>query len=436
MQIICGKCGQHIELDESGHAASVRCPSCSHEIPLGDSRTNGIDEDAGFASRARRLLSETIQIECDSCSQCLKVAKKMAGRKIRCPGCGYMISVPAEILDPEAFEKPKPVSPLEADLAAIAQAASSSSTAHAAEALAHHKPFKKPGMGVMPWLLLLVAAGMVGGIVYGLQMMKSKPNAISIAEEQANSQAPAIAASETSKASLRLVACSWQIFANQAGYFPATPGRLYACVELQAATDKDELEISFDDAGPFIEAGGNRFPALGTEINAASAIPADASRKLLTIPPQTTQNFRLIFNLPAIEFRGRLEIKGCNDLLVSLPAPPQYSTDLAGDYVERAPRNLKPMQHDPMIREFQLHYGQTFTATPVKNNAYTVKFPQSQVSGTAELQADRTFLLKLNHASKGTLTCRAALAGDGKVLIVFFSDNPMQQLIFQKQPRG
>lgn len=438
MQIVCGNCGQQIELEETGHAASVRCPSCSHEIPLSGSHANGIDENAGFASRARRLLSETIPIECDSCSLCLKVTKKMAGRRIRCPGCGYMITVPTEILDPEAFEKTQSSAAAQGELAAIAQAASSTAEKSAAQHPPHpHKPYKKPGMGVMPWLMLLLAAGLVGGIVYGLHVMKDKKIKISnpYPESTENSaQQTGVSATPTSKASLEILSSGWRIFANPAGYFPAAPGRLYACVELEAVTGNDALAIPFDGSCAFIEASGVRYYAAGTEINASAVIPADVDRKTLKIPQNTTKTFRLLFELPAAEIRGRLDIKGCNDLLVNLPKPNIYVEKLQGDYIEQLPRNLKPMLKDPIMREFQLQNGQTISITQVNEKLFSVKFPQSQISGTAELQNDRTFRMSLEHSLLGRLSCRAILDSNG-LLILYLSDKPMHQLTFRRHSR-
>ncbi|HPS52690.1 MAG TPA: hypothetical protein PLK08_03970, partial [Phycisphaerae bacterium] len=421
MQIICGNCGQQIELDESAEAASIRCPSCSHEILLTDSHSNGIDENDGFASRARRLLSEAMQIECENCSLCLKVAKKMAGRRIRCPGCGYMINVPAEILDPEAFEEVKPAT-AESVLAAVAQANSTTAEQPAASSH-HHKPYKKPGMGVMPWILLLVAAGLVAGIVYGIHVIKNKPaaNLQNNPPDAENQLTLSQSVKPSDKmASVRILSCGWRMFANPAGYFPAEQGRCYARLELQITTGDTPVEFLFDDTDAFIESGGTRYYAIGMELNAASIIPADVNRTPLKINPHTNlSGLRLIFNLPAAEFRGRLEIKGCNDQFVSLSAPPQYSVNLPGQYIEHMPRNLKPMQHDPIIREFQLNYGLTLLASHSTGKVFAIKIPQAQISGTAELQPDRTFVLRLSHPRHGMLTCKAVLSEDGKMLFVF-----------------
>lgn len=422
-------------MEDTGQAASVRCPSCSHDIPLTGSASNGLNEDAGFASRARRLLTEAIQIECDSCSLCLKVPKKMASRRIRCPGCGFMINVPAEILDPEAFEEVKPANAQEAALAAISKAVAS--PAGQAAKSAPRTVHKKRSMGVMPWILLLIAAGLVGGIVYGLNALQNRPKTdsskkLNAAENSISATQPATAAN--AKASLKIISCNWQTFANPAGYFPAAPGRRYACVELEVSAGRSGLEFPFDDSAAFLESGTNRYYAIGTEINAASFIPADVDRKPVKIDPSSTATVRLIFNLPAAEIRGRLEIKGCNELLVSMPALPLPSVELQGEYYERPPRNLKPMQRDPIMREFQLHSRLTFVSSRISEKVFSIKFPQVQVSGTAELQPDGTFNMTLEHTLHGKLSCRATLTEDGKTLIVFLSDKPMHQLTFQKQP--
>jgi hypothetical protein len=63
-----------------------------------------------------------IQLRCPECNKPLKVKEELAGKKVKCPGCGKAVPVPVPEVEPEPVEEvqeappPKPAKPAKAAL--------------------------------------------------------------------------------------------------------------------------------------------------------------------------------------------------------------------------------------------------------------------------------------------------------------------------------
>ncbi len=121
MKLLCGKCGNALNVvwDQAGRAC--RCPHCGHTIhmpatddslPPADERypdkcaaSCGPVEDDGeddFLTKAKLLLQRKVLVICGSCGERLTVEQRLAGKVLRCPACGGQIHIPLQA-DEESF---------------------------------------------------------------------------------------------------------------------------------------------------------------------------------------------------------------------------------------------------------------------------------------------------------------------------------------------
>lgn len=129
MKLLCGKCGNTLNVvwDQAGRAC--RCPHCGHTIhmpatddslPPADERypdkcaaspqgapgacgpveDDGVEDD--FLTKAKLLLQRKLLVVCGSCGERLTVEQRLAGKVLRCPACGGQIHIPLQA-DEESF---------------------------------------------------------------------------------------------------------------------------------------------------------------------------------------------------------------------------------------------------------------------------------------------------------------------------------------------
>ncbi len=125
MQLLCGRCGQTVEVDDALGGATYTCPHCGHRINVPDFRAaeggeaptapklGGTDEgesflpssakpsapeddggDAGFADVAKKSMARRVRVVCGKCGKGISVGVRFAGKRAKCPSCGTMILIP------------------------------------------------------------------------------------------------------------------------------------------------------------------------------------------------------------------------------------------------------------------------------------------------------------------------------------------------------
>ncbi len=135
MELLCGKCGNTLNVVWEQSGQDIRCPHCGNtiHIPVMDDSAPTHDEDDSdapaddeFLTKARLLLQRKLLVICGSCGERLTVEQRLAGKVLRCPACGGQIHIPhqadeddlpdistrMDVLD--ITEKPEP-SPIESD---------------------------------------------------------------------------------------------------------------------------------------------------------------------------------------------------------------------------------------------------------------------------------------------------------------------------------
>lgn len=113
MQLLCGKCGGTVEVDEGQSGAEVPCEKCGNNISIPKLADEGLEpnaleyagEDDGFAGQAKEAMEKKIRVLCGACGRGLKASMRMAGQKVRCPACNKKILIPypdEEVKAPDA----------------------------------------------------------------------------------------------------------------------------------------------------------------------------------------------------------------------------------------------------------------------------------------------------------------------------------------------
>lgn len=105
MQLLCGQCGNTLDVDEAKVGTTVDCWHCGRVVPAprpGEvdfeaslpAEVLGLLEEVGFAALVREAMKQKIRVGCGSCGRTLTVSFRMAGKKARCPACGERLRVP------------------------------------------------------------------------------------------------------------------------------------------------------------------------------------------------------------------------------------------------------------------------------------------------------------------------------------------------------
>lgn len=401
-----------------------------HEIMLhgheGNAESSG--EVGGFADHAKRMLTEQMTVECQSCSLRLKVPQKYAGKSIRCPGCGASVKIPTVVFDPEAFDSTSTDRTEEATLAVAVE--------HAVTKRHKYLARKSSNWGTLKqWVVLGAACVFVGALVYFLNTLRDAPppKVTEVpAENQEYLDTPIvkIAPKRAVPAEIKLQNAQWDYFANHMGYFPASPQMRYCVISLNLSAGDEPIKCSPANGGVRLEADQEIYACLGRAIDVNSTTIAKADYTPIFLRPGKQEQVDLLFYIPAKSLTARLVVNNVLDAKVELESPPAFSTQIAGVYKERLPRNLKPMFRDPVMRSLQktsLLSMRVFTA----GSGWAVNVPQVGMAGSIVRGQDGVFDVVLQ-SSKGRIACKAVLLGDNTTLVLYLDDEPMHQLIFER----
>ncbi len=123
MQLLCGQCGNTLDLEDSKGGVTVDCWHCGRVLPAPlpnqEDFEAGLPEDflapdehIGYAELVREAMKRKIHVACGSCGRGLTVSFALAGKKARCPACKDLIRIPfpeeGEDIEVTAPEAPQP----------------------------------------------------------------------------------------------------------------------------------------------------------------------------------------------------------------------------------------------------------------------------------------------------------------------------------------
>lgn len=118
MKLLCGQCGNMVEVDDNDAGTMAFCSQCKHSIPIPLVHPDRIDhmgpeqlekhlnsEDIlnnpfvdpppeDFVDKARRVMARKMEVLCPSCRARMSVGVRCAGQIIRCIACGRDVLVP------------------------------------------------------------------------------------------------------------------------------------------------------------------------------------------------------------------------------------------------------------------------------------------------------------------------------------------------------
>ena len=489
MQLLCGQCGQTLQVDDSLAGGTFTCPHCAHIIPVpyfGGLSLDGLgsepggaagsqseaqippastdDGGEGFAEMARQSMSKRVRVACGKCGKGISVGARFAGKKAKCPACGTRILIPypedqekelaalknidseLESLDSEQefeqldeiVEQDENETPV--DLSEPAPAAGGDAEAIPATPRRRRRRSREAKKrNPVFWLSLLFALVLAIGL--GPHMCEKasetpKPSANPAPENSAPANLPPYVAPPvktpavitTDPPKLKVDSVSMALFAG-AGYFPALPDQVYAKITVTVTAGGLKFPMTSD--GPVLLDGDKKYPSLGA-VAGKSVVPALSMRQSYAIEPGTPKTMTLLFAVPSVLAHARLSIPPAV-ATVDLPSPAkaQPSGAIVGTYAEKPPRNLQPLLRNPVMAAVQGAANQTLEVRQGKDS-FDVSIPAAGVSGSVKATGPNVYQGQLNCQGQ-SLPCSFRLADEGKLLILYLSEEPFHQMTYQKK---
>lgn len=468
MQVLCGQCGKTIEVEQAEVAATIICPECEHEIvvPRFDQDVapeGGADEsvyelpaeDEGFADQVKEAMSRKVQVVCGSCNRSLSVSARLAGKNARCPACGVKIRIPYP--DEEAEE---------AELEHVVAAESEQTEQlDAASAEAEFARSQIPPRQVVPqpagpsrtfWVGVgsAAAAAALFGIliisyVVGPEKTGTTPEGRSAGDRPlANRRAPVPPVSPPAKTqpvkpppkppakpTLTVLAEAFDDFAAN-GYIPARLGQTYWHITANVKAGEEPMTFRTYGADVTLTVAGKPLPSLGTRAG-PMAPPLPGRKRTVALPPNQAEKLTFVFEVPITTETATFKVGDLPGVEVKASGKPQVppGTDLAGLYQEAAPRNLKPLLRDPVMRAIQAAPDQKMYIHSRSADQFQVAIPAAGVLGMAKPAAVGVYQAVLS-SEDNRLPCTLRSCADGRRIILYLRNEPFHQITYVRTTKG
>ncbi len=477
----CPKCGRQIRLPE----LDARTAPSARPAPPGEDGEGELADE--FLTRARLALKNKLLVDCPRCGERLTVAQHLAGQVTRCPACGGQVQIPSLDGYEGALEAEKILADAEGpaeslDIAELASAVGARREP-AAEAApieaagppvvaapssrpAHRRPTN--GRGVFAVALTAALAG-VGGFLLGYWVGRRNPPLAEAPPRQVSAEVsepsgplragPARQTGPTSTPGARATAShpaeapvpptqpaqdrpkvtilnSRLTVLGGNGLVPAPLKKAFLGLRVQiVAADKDaEFEtasgavVLLTPKGSFrpegIDAGGGDFPMAAR--HAKVAVPARA-RGVATF----------VFLVPEDLTSGELSVAGLGK--ASMPPLPAGHAPAAAAIVgtwDEARRRLKVSFDDPFQERLRNGPRQTIVIAEAPGaeagKRFQVRMNPAGISGLARPAGRGTCQAALRWQAE-FCGCWLRLAEDGNKLILYLSDKPYHQIIYERQ---
>ncbi len=453
MELLCGKCGNTLNVvwDQAGQ--DIRCPHCGNtiHIPAMDASVPTHDEDGfgapaedDFLTKARLLLQRKLLVICGSCGERLTVEQRLAGKTLRCPACGGQIRIPHQA-DEDDFpdvstrmdvlditEEPEP-SPIESDAYLSAESDKNRSRS------------KWPVAIVL--ILMTGLAGIAIGYILrgrgggGVPEEKPPTSTAPARREQVPTTKPTVTTLPVvaatmpvtppvkAKAAMKVRRVKTAILAD--GLVPAPLGRMFLYVKVDVIASEDALSINVTGGDVVLESDAGKIAPLGLALT-GSIVPLVARGGTIVVKPLAGRIETFVFVVPEEFDEGKLKIAGIGEC--ELPALPAFSAPdpsaIVGTYAE-AGRYLRVAFKNPIME--RLRAGPVHGLVISKQGErLTIAFPTTGLRGLVHSANVGTYAVILTDG-KTHLQCHLRLIDSGKRLILYLSEKPYHQIIYEKK---
>jgi uncharacterized CHY-type Zn-finger protein len=440
MQIVCGQCGTRHTLEEVPQTAQFVCDSCDHAISLyGFNEAAGDrpprhkemfpDLEVGFDKQVRKALRERLLVICGNCMSKMKVGKRLAGKKVKCPACASDIRIP--FMDEEdEFDISKLTSFSEEEEEEVLELSDTDYEMQAEELLIGTRFFRLTRRKLVTMVVIYVigiVGVFIGTIVYrniraGLAQSHAGPE---IDLPSAERRSARVVSPEA-----RLTDVRWDSFASN-GYWPAGPGRLYCKATVFLKAGNETAAFANHGGDVILRLGTQTYQSLGEPLHLAYA-PIQARRDKVAFNPMQERGLTFLFEVPAGEETGFLEVRGFGTMDVKLPAVPTAADRIVGTYREAPPRNLKPFLDDPVMQAVQEAMPQRLLVE-AETIGYAVRIPEANITGQARHAIGGLFDLTL-WKDEQSLDCKLRILPGGETLILYLNEAPLHQMTYSREP--
>jgi DNA-directed RNA polymerase subunit RPC12/RpoP len=460
MKILCGQCGRSLEPTEQDIARNAcDCPSCGHRIVLDpQAPAPQAEPEAGFAEQARKAIARRIVVICGKCGKKLHVGLRQAGKAGRCPACREPILIPEHnegqdfpelsdevkaerYLQPEQQEELLEVE-FDDELAALASAASA-----LPNPAARRRRRSALTMVLVVGIMLLLVS--VPTLVVLREYADRKPTAkkpLSAPAEVARVVEPPVEpvpkpqpAPPPKKApvvppppapvlpAVTVAGAAADVF-GPGRYAPAPPGQVYWRVKTVLRPAKAGELATAGDVSLKTPDG----PVTSKGVAVQSSLPGPVGQATrMTLRPGAEQTVTFVFLVSDSLREAKLVVAGVGEAPVGPVSLPPVAGELAGDYVEQLPRNLKPLLKNAVMAAVQSVPSQRLELRANGGGAFSVSLPSAGVKGTARPVGGDLLEARLE-LGKDVLSCHLRVLEGGKTLVLYLSPRPFHQVTFSR----
>ncbi|MHC4982861.1 MAG: FmdB family zinc ribbon protein [Planctomycetota bacterium] len=459
MQLRCGQCGSTFEAEVEATPEEIACPHCGHVV----SRTSTeASETPGFAEVAKKDLAKKFHVMCGSCDRHLTVSRRWAGRRGRCPACRGVIQIPHleeyEDIDPSYISAAVQAEVDRLDLAGAYEMVEAEEIQEI-EDLEGSGVFRPRSVKVVIAAMVAVTAVVCIGILIfagrsgrrgrqgGAPARPADKPPADVTKDEGRGEAgrPVSPTAEAQvehivepaprppvePTSFRILSASSGVFAA-AGYRPAGPGRVYVKVTAEVTAAKEAVKFLSHGDDVALEIAGTSVPSLGLA-RASDELGELAVRRLVSVPAGKSETLTFVFEVLDEGADAALKIRGLKgeSLLRLEPLETIEAAALAGTYVERPPRNLRPLLRDPVMAAVQ---SAASHALHVKGEGadMSVSIPAAGVTGSLKPLAECLYEVRLVRGAEA-IRCKLRFIDAGKRAILYLADEPFHQITYERK---
>jgi len=478
----CPKCGRQIRLPETDAVAAPAPPS-----PGEDGERELADE---FLTRARLALKKKLLVDCPRCGQRLTVAQHLCGQVTRCPACGGQVRIPSLDGYEGALEAEKilanaegPAESLDiAELASVvvaqrepaAEPAPIEATNPAAGRASPRPARGRPtdGRGVFVVALAAALAG-VGGYLLGYWFGRRNPPAGGPRPRQVSAEVsepsepprpgptppagpatepgaptaasgpaePTVLVTPAQQSPEVAILSSRLTVLGGGGWVPAPLKKAYLGLRVRIVAPNEDAEFDTASGAVVLVTPKGVFRPEGVDAGGAG-FPMAARHAKLAVPAGTCCVVTFVFLVPENLTGGELRVAGLGKASVPLlPATPAPGAAAIVGTWEEARRRLKVAFDDPFHEHLRdgprqtvviVEAGPATARSAVTSNRFEVRMDPGGISGLARPAGVGTCQAVLRWRAEFR-NCWLRLNEDGSKLILYLSEKPYHQIIYERQ---
>lgn len=468
IRVTCGKCGKGISVGARFAGKKAKCPACGTRIlipyPDGDQEKQlAAMKSIGDAEEFEQLDEEEV-VEQDEGDTPVNLGPRASARtpapfvaSIEGPEAEpepepvvFPASAPARTAAPFVVPTPEPEDSTAAepvdlgtpDAAPAGEAPGTPAMPKSGAAAQQTVKKRSPAMVGLLLLGLIVAVGV--GVMIAKPELRHKVMASLGASgnpEPTNAPAPQpvqnvappvnVPTVKAEPPTIKVDSISTSLFAVD-GYFPAPAEQVYVKIAITVSVPAKGEKLVLPSDGPYLAEGEKQFLSLGAVATGKTVVPVLSVKQAYSIEPGASQKLTLLFAVPSTLAHARLSVHPAEAMVDLPPAPKEPPAEaIVGTFVEKPPRNLQPLLRSPVMEALQGTPNQTLEVRQGKDG-FDVSVPAAGVSGSVKAVRQGLYQGQLS-AHDQTLMCKFRLAEEGKLLILYMSDEPFHQMTYQKK---